>query len=168
VTGDAAREFDTLTAGLTGKHTVPMSIKTPKKALNPAKLARSLSENKDGSLFLKSQVKQEKRMSVKLSLPEKSRAKLHERHSFIGISNFFNQYASVIKKQHYLYQLPPCNNPGRSATFQPNWCDTEKQIYTLDSHSYCLFTRKEYKAALSVGVSKGISLSLFLYFFLTF
>lgn len=131
-----------------------------KKAVNPVKLAKSLVEDQDGSLFLRNQVRQEKEMSSKLSLRAKTLERLQSRHSISAISRFFDKHAMVIEKQHYLYELPAYNPLIRDATFQPNWSEDDKTIYTLDSYAYCLFTRKEYKAALSANIDKG-SITLF-------
>jgi len=135
-----------------------------KKALNPSKVARSLVETDDGRLFtFKQQVRQEKVLSSKLGLRERTQERLQARHSLAAIDKFFNKHADVITKQHYLYELPPCNSlAARTSTFQPNWCQGEKKIYTLDSYAYCLFTRKEVKAASEKGIDGGI---VFLAFF---
>ncbi len=86
--------------------------------------------------------------------------KLLERHDRKSINSFLATHSSVIKKSHYLYLIPPCIPRIQSATFKFNWSSTENKIYTLDSYSYCLFSRSQYKDAIENGISKGISLSL--------
>lgn len=122
-------------------------------------------ENSD-ALYHKQHLQREKELSSKLGLESKIQEKLQSRHSMTAISRFFEKYTKLIQKQHYLYELPASLPSARSTTFKPDWCETDKIVYTLDSYAYCLFTRKEYKLALASNVSKGIlfySLCIFFY-----
>jgi hypothetical protein len=122
--------------------------------------------NNPQAQFLEKQVREEKAMSSKLSLNSKIEEKLLERHSMPAIAKFFEQHAKTIEKQHYLYEVPNFLPGAHSATFQPIWCATEKRIYSLDSFSYCLFTRSEKKDAIRANVDKGIFLVTLIYIYI--
>lgn len=129
-----------------------------RKAVNPAKLIRTLQKDSDGMLFLESQVKQGRALAGKLNLRSDIQMELESRHSIEAIALFFYDYSDILVTQHYLYALP---NPIASPTIRFSWLSVEKPIYTLDSYSYCLLSRQEYDTALSAGLSKGMSYRLF-------
>lgn len=135
-----------------------MKMNRQVKKATTIKLTKARTESQDGAFFMKNQMRQEKEMSEKLSLGSKTQEKLQTRHSVSAISRLFDRNAKVIAKQHYLYELPPCGDSVSFATFRPIWCESEKSVETLDCYSYCLFTRKEYKAALANDIPKGIFL----------
>jgi len=132
-----------------------MTTKTTNKKLNPSNLAKSLGHDNEGTLYHKTNIQLEKELSNKLKLDEKIQEKLQSRHSMTAISRFFDRYSKIIEKEHYLYELPTSEPSARSTTFRPDWCETDKPVYTLDTFSYCLFTRKEYKLACANNVPKG-------------
>lgn len=112
------------------------------------------------SLFLQQQVKDERAaLTAKLNLRGKIQQRLQERHSSEEVANFLSTHASLIQKQHYLYELPKdtsiVNAVDTTITFP--WFCQEKVIYSLECYNYCLLTYTEYTSAIKAGISKGIS-----------
>ena len=124
----------------------------------------------DSTVFFNQQLKEEKALSQKLKLKDDIQERLQTRHSVTAISRFLTSNARIIKHQHFLYELDGISTSQSVATtIRFNWLpNVEKDIHSLESFNYCLFTREEYTiATTNGGLSKG-TLSLSLSLLLTF
>lgn len=125
-------------------------------------------ENKS-SLFLQQQLKDERAaLTAKLNLKSEIQQRLEERHSIDEVANFLTTHASLIRQQHFLYELPRDTPIDAGATtFTLPWFLKERTIYPLECYNYCLLTSAEYTdATKKAGVSKGIVVFTFIHRYL--